>query len=336
MKACCYLLTVLLGASYLTVSVAFAVQEPPRRPLDIEGRILPAPGETSLPRMVIIHLVASGSAYDETQMVQQNGSFQFRSIPYANYDLTVEADGYVTVRTKLYERESQGGTRRVDLSLGPRERAGDELAAEAGDVVTAKTFNIPKEALREVEKAQKAQKKNNLEKALDHLNRAVEIHPDFSQAYNNIAAIYLKMNRRDEAEAAFLKSIEIDPDAKAARKNLGFIYLTTGREEEAAASLKKAAELDPSDAETYAFLGEALYQSREFQAARAALEQAIQLDPELFRATFRLGYVCIELKDYPEALKAFQQFLKTNQGMDTSKVESLVAQLEEAVHQQQR
>lgn len=304
-------------------------QQPMQRPLDIRGRVLPAPGETELPMMVRITIREMGSAYESTQMALSGGRFEFRNVPYANYELFVSADGYQTWRTEIYEKDSPGGVLNLTLNVGQRLAPGNLTAG--GGAVSVASLNVPKDALREAQKASEEEKKGKHEKALEHLQKAVEIYPEFSAAYTNMGAIYSKMGSREEAERAFSRAIEVDSANGLAYKNLGYLYLTTKREAEAVEPLKKAAELAPSDPNTQAFLGEALYQAGNYAEAEAPLKKALELAPENFRASYRLGYTYVQLKRYPEALEQFQAFLKNNQGMETSKVESVVKQLEAAI-----
>lgn len=305
-------------------------QQPVSRPLNITGRINPAMGETSLPMNVMVVLRASGSAFEETRMVEASGRFEFRSVPYANYELFVISEGYQTVVTELYERDSTGGTRFIQLSVGGKILGPADTPAGVG-TVSAKRMMVPKKAAQEADKALKEQQKGKLDKAIEHFEKAIEIFPEYADAYSSIGVLKLKMNKQAEAEEAFLKASELDASTDTAFKNLGFIYLTTQREAQAAEYLQKAVALDPQDGNSLAFLGEALYQLERYEESIEPLQKALQVNPENFRASYRLGYSMVQLKRYPEALEAFQQFLKTNKGMPTDKVQGIVSQLEEAL-----
>jgi len=57
------------------------------------------------------------------------------------------------------------------------------------------------------------------------LEKAIEIDPELSIAYDNLGKIYYGLGKFDEAEKNCLKAIEIDPNMATAKLSLGWIYL---------------------------------------------------------------------------------------------------------------
>ena len=47
------------------------------------------------------------------------------------------------------------------------------------------------------------------EDAINHLNKAIELNPNFSEAYNNLGNTKKLINKRDEAIICFKKSISL-------------------------------------------------------------------------------------------------------------------------------
>ncbi|MDA2938701.1 tetratricopeptide repeat protein [Acidobacteria bacterium AH-259-A15] len=224
----------------------------------------------------------------------------------------------------------QGGIAHVSLTLGLRKKR--ELLPPSGQkTIDVKTLLISPKALREFEKATKESKDQEFGKALEHFRKAIRLHPQFFQAYNNLGGIYLRMGNLSEAETAFSKAIEINPSSAAAQKNLGYLYLMTNRAQEAIEPLSKASLLNPTDVDTDGFLGEALYQVGRYTEAEAPLKKVLQIDPNRFGISYRLGYLYLKLDRYTEALKAFQHFLKTNKGPEPRDVKQLVRKLEKIV-----
>jgi len=68
-------------------------------------------------------------------------------------------------------------------------------------------------------------RKNELDKVLQHLEKAVEAYPEYSEAYNNMGVIHLKMGKRAEAEKVFSRAVEADPSFFRASYRLGYVYL---------------------------------------------------------------------------------------------------------------
>jgi tetratricopeptide (TPR) repeat protein len=47
-------------------------------------------------------------------------------------------------------------------------------------------------------------------KALQHLQRAIEIYPQYAMVYNNLGAVYGHLNDRQHEREAFQKAIDLD------------------------------------------------------------------------------------------------------------------------------
>jgi len=56
--------------------------------------------------------------------------------------------------------------------------------------------------------------------ALDYYRQAVQLKPDFADAWNNLGSCYGRLERHQEAAAAFEKAVAADPGNERARKNL--------------------------------------------------------------------------------------------------------------------
>lgn len=88
--------------------------------------------------------------------------------------------------------------------------------------------------------------------------RAIELKPDYADAYHNLASTYAKMGRIKEAVECYQKAIFYNPRLYQSYQNLAVIYYNLGRFPEAKAYLAKALELNPSDQSLRSFLGQIL------------------------------------------------------------------------------
>ncbi len=297
----------------------------------ISGKVLPAPGESTLPPVVWVILRASGARpYAEKLLLHRKGEFQFTGGPQGNYLLSVESEGYAISTLELREGSVVSGRNSVFITLGSR-LADRSLPPGRQATIELATLRIPKKALREFQKAREESGKNKLNRALRHLRKAIALHPDFFQAYNNLGTVHLRMRSYAEAEAAFLKAIEINPNSTRVYKNLGLTYIHANRWERAIEMLSKVTALDPLDSQAQTFLGQAFLREGKYTGALVPLQRALELDPEFSLASYWLGYAYIQLGRYPEALRAFDSFLKSNQDMNTSQIEKLIVKLQEAI-----
>jgi Flp pilus assembly protein TadD len=74
-------------------------------------------------------------------------------------------------------------------------------------------------------------------------------NPDSFLAHNNLGAILYRRNEVEAAKVHYQKAVELRPDFALAHANLGVSLLTTGRLLDAVAQFQKAVELDPRSAE---------------------------------------------------------------------------------------
>ena len=86
-------------------------------------------------------------------------------------------------------------------------------------------------------------KSNNLEKAEDYYERAIEIriHP---YILINLAALKQRLEKYDQAIILLEELIKIQPDNVNAHNNLGSVYLTMEENEKALKHLEDALKLD--------------------------------------------------------------------------------------------
>jgi len=298
---------------------------------EVRGRVYPAPGEASLPQDITVTLEFPMETFEDTVVVDQKGEFRF------NFSAGEFVDAYVTLKCPGYQTKRihfnsfDRFPRYLTVTLGPRLPSNDQPRSENPAVVGTDELKAPQETLRHLSQAARLMSENKPEEALDQIQEAEDLSPNFVEVHASRGMVLMKLNRLKEAEESLKKAIELDENHFASQKNLGFLYLATRRESEALEPLQKAVEINSSDSSALGFLGEAYYQNGNYKEAVKPLQKALEINPEFFRASYRLGYVFVELKRYPEALDAFRKFLATNKGMNENNVRNIVKQLEAAL-----
>jgi len=94
------------------------------------------------------------------------------------------------------------------------------------------------------------------EKALEHLDRALEFSPGYPDLHNLRGVVLCELDRAEEAIAAFRSSAALNERYAVPRLNLAFAYLRAGRYKEAEIELESILEVDPSDPAAIAQLEE--------------------------------------------------------------------------------
>jgi len=87
--------------------------------------------------------------------------------------------------------------------------------------------------------------------AIDLWSQAIDLDPNFANAYYNRGTAYNYLKRYEEAIADYIRAIDIDPNFAYAYNGRGIAYKNLKRYEEAIADHTRAIELDPNDANAY-------------------------------------------------------------------------------------
>jgi Flp pilus assembly protein TadD len=133
---------------------------------------------------------------------------------------------------------------------------------------------VPKKALKETERADKARAKDRQEEVIDHMNRAIRLDPEFVAARNNLAALYLRINDPEPAIAQLEEAIKIDPHNPTLFTNLAIAYTEVGKFDAAERAARVTVDLDRIDGLPRFLLGITLvYQQKFTDEALQCFEQ---------------------------------------------------------------
>lgn len=94
--------------------------------------------------------------------------------------------------------------------------------------------------------------------AVKYYRRAIQIRPEYAEAYNNMGNSHKNVGRWEEAVRCYQRALAISPDFAPAHGNMGAVYCEQGQLGDAIASLRRAVELDPAFADAHMNLGLAL------------------------------------------------------------------------------
>ena len=92
--------------------------------------------------------------------------------------------------------------------------------------------------------------RGQVDSAIAHYQKALEIKPDYAEAHNNLGNVLLGLGQWDEALKHFRKVVELSPEGAVPRNTLGAVLATCGRFDEALSQFQKALQIQPNDAET--------------------------------------------------------------------------------------
>jgi Tfp pilus assembly protein PilF len=314
--------------------------------IKIAGRLL---GNGRLPQPLAMRLESQSGVLAGYAYVGGDGEFEFSRLtldPNQLYYIIANVEGFAPVRQTLDIGREAVFAPRITIFLEPdtADSAGD---ARRGSVISVKqlTAKIPDKAIDEYKKARKASAEGDYSKAVAHLERAIELAPDYYEAQNSLGAQYLRTQRFREAEKAFLRAQSLIPEADEPLINLGSLYYqegqvqsSSGREEapatfqKAVGFLQEAIRKNPQAVTAYQNLGAALYKTGSYAQAEPVLRRALELDSGLTEAEFTLLNVYTRQYRYTEALQHIDSFLKRNpKSTERVPLEKLRQQIETAL-----
>lgn len=145
-----------------------------------------------------------------------------------------------------------------------------------------------------------------------HFKKAIALSDGDPQYYNNLGALYLTMERFDDAIPAFRNAAEnlLFANPEMAWTGIGLAYFKKHDYPAAESYYNKARELNPRYAQAHFRLGELYYgQDRPVEAV-AAFSRAVELAPRMADAHYWLGMAALKVQDSALARRSFQETVK--------------------------
>ncbi len=151
------------------------------------------------------------------------------------------------------------------------------------------------------------------EQAITIIKQALAIEPDLAMAHNNLGVVYRYQGLDDNAAIeAFQKAIEIEPTYLAPYYNLADIYYKTGKVEEAIDLLQTAIKIGPAYPNFHYNLAKMYFQTGMLDKAINELNMAIKLNPQWVEARYGLAVAYINAGRYQDAKLELKKILKIN------------------------
>jgi len=254
---------------------------------------------------------------------------KLRALGYFGFRAAVSADslkqGLADPKDKLWEFNSI-------LKAQDAFQRKDDDAAEA--LLTEVQKKDPQIYVIPFLLGESALRRQNWENAAVHLQRCLELNPNFDNAMTGLARALAKLNRGNEAKtwlekalksnpqnyqawyqiglldvkgspeearSAFTKAIAIQPNFPAGQRELGMLVFQQKDYAGAAPHLEKTIELGLDDARMHNFLGICYNHTNRPAKAVTEFEHAIQLDPNLAEAHLNLAFALQLLRRTPAA-----------------------------------
>ncbi len=296
-----------------------AQQDPPRR-VFVEGEVSQEHGMLPDDLTVEAYDLRNHVRVDQA-MVRRDGRFQFRSIPTGDYWIRI-----VNMRGDVLGEDLAS----IHENRGPllfQIPARDGIRPPEGVVPVERILHpVPHKARKEFRQSQKALAAGQTEESLKHLEKAIQISPNYLEAHNNLGARYLMLGQFEEAVKEFRTTIALDPALAKAHSNLSVALMMRRSYPEAETAARRALELEPQSAPASYVLGQTLaLQGKNTPEALRSLRKSAEQYP---KARLVIAQLLVRQGAIEEAAIELREYLRSANPEKRQEVQSWLTRLE--------
>lgn len=151
---------------------------------------------------------------------------------------------------------------------------------------------------------------NESDKAIDKLNEAIKLNPDFAMAYSLLGQIYRESGEYQKSAKAYTRATEINPFSFSDFFNLGEVYELMEKWAEAVKAYVRACELKPEDVPSHVRTASCYTKLKDYDRAEQyalAAESLSADDPDVQKV---LGDVYEGKQSYEQAIASYRKALE--------------------------
>jgi cytochrome c-type biogenesis protein CcmH/NrfG len=277
-------------------------------PIEIRGQLRYALGNAPAAN-VLVRLESLNGGYVGEESTDNLGKFRFPNLLPIQYFVNVRHPGFKEIQREVNLVMIPSDY--IQLQLLPEDSNSGSAPTSSAKLVNA---NVPAEARKEFEKGELALlNPKKLDEGISHLEKALQIYPNFVEAALRLGAAYMDEQQWDKAEQALRRALEIEPKAVNAQFALGAMYLRQGRYDDAEKTLLKGLSTENRSWQGHFTLGR-VYWTRngtgDLSKAGRQIAWTIQLNPDLADAHLLAGNIFLRAHRPDDAVVQFQDYLR--------------------------
>jgi len=276
----------------------------------IEGHIY-YPSGHKLDKRLRVEISSVPGARAST-LTTDNGTFLFQRLREGTYNLTINAGPEYELVNETVQITDQGTRVRsgqvitVQIQLQPKSTVGTRPEA-----INAEFAGVPQAAREDYLKALAAARTGDHKKALEELEKAISLYPEFALALNEMGTQFLQLNQLDKAAESFQSAIKFAPDAFLPRLNYGYVLLQERKYVEAESELRRALEKNESSVLAHLYRARVLIKMQRGDEAETELHRALALGGDEANMAHRyLGALYIERGEKERAVGELETYLR--------------------------
>jgi len=267
------------------------------------------PDDRAVTAQVKVGLISGTSgAQVEELFTNDRGEATFLNVALGNYHVSVSGQGIQATQSDSFEVDERKSTQSVLVRVQPD--AGNAAATHSGGTVSASDLKLPKKASKEFDKATKLIAKQDWQAAIDQLNKALALYPDYAEAYNNLGVVYAHLGDPNKEREALQKAIAANDHFAPALVNLARLEMKEQNYAAAEAHLTQATSADPTDARALVLLAQSQLLDRHYEDAIASAGKVHALSHGQYAVVhYMAARACERLNRFPDAMNEFNLFL---------------------------
>jgi len=201
----------------------------------------------------------------------------------------------------------------------------DPGVSHAGNPVPVSQLRIPSAAVKEYERSLKSFQNGDVRTSAEHLEKALQIYPDFFQAHNLLGARYVTLGKYEEGLAEYRRALAIDPGPGETYHNLAVALFFVKRYQEAEEAARRALGLLPQEVAVRYVLGRILVQQGNVGSESVRLLQ--QSRDKFPNASLVLAEIFFHQGNLDATANALRAYLRAPESGNKQKAECWLAQL---------
>ncbi len=253
---------------------------------------------------VLVTLEAFGGGIVDQVRTDSAGKFRFTGLASELFRVVIRHSGFGEVQQE------------VDLRTINREYLQLQLVPETSEKrplgpAAIISIDIPPDAQKEFDQGRTILlDEKNVEKAITHLEKAINLHPPFAEAHLLLGTAYIDSKQWDKAERELKKTLEIDAKAVGAYFALGDAYRQQQKYAEAEKVLHDGLKLEPKSHQGHFTLGQVYFAKGDVAKAGPEVGRALRLKPDYAEAYLLAGNLFLKARNAAGALQMFEEYLR--------------------------
>jgi tetratricopeptide (TPR) repeat protein len=267
------------------------------------------PDDRATQEQLKVELIAGGNQVAQT-FTNDHGQAQFLGVAMGNYQVRVSGEGIQETESDIFEVDARKGTQSIFVRVQSNAKSSEAKNAAGPATISAGDLRVPEKASKQFDKATELMSKQEWQKAIDRLNKALALYPNYAQAYTNLGVVYARLGDADKEREALQKAIAANDHFAPAFVNLGQMEMKLHNFPAAEGDLDKATAVDPTDVRTLVLLAQAELLNSHYPEVIATAHKVHAMAHASFaRIHYVAARACEKLNQLPQAITELNLFL---------------------------